>query len=82
MDSTKEFTTTDLNCAAALIAYGFEMKRMERAPDNNRAVFVFDNTKDLQALCARYWVRKLPVDSISKVFDAQRFLKNAIHNKQ
>lgn len=72
-----EFTTSTLNLASALSIY-FPLKRVDY--EGNRAVFVFDDSVELQETIQSYWDDTLQVPA-QKILVTAKLLKSRIAEK-
>jgi hypothetical protein len=74
-----QYTTTDLGSAAALLAAGFALLKLDRETKPGRAFFVFEDSPKLQAALNNYWSGELMVDA-KAYFESSKWLKSRIYN--
>lgn len=71
------YRTTDLSLTAALCVLGFIAKEMEHL-NAHRAVFIFENTRELSDTVERYWQREIKVEP-QDFFNQLKILKARIY---
>lgn len=74
-----QYTTTDLGSAAALLAAGFALQKLDRETNPGRAYFVFEDSPKLRTALDDYWSGGLMVDA-KAYFESSKWLKSRIYN--
>jgi len=75
------FKTQSLSLSAALqVVSTSPLDCIEISPDDNRATFVFDRSKDpsFDEIVARFWAKQLPVDA-QTYFESLRYIKSRLY---
>lgn len=72
------YTTSDLGCAAALVALGAHTQSLDKS-NPARVVFIFGNSPELTKVVESYWNGLLKVDA-KTFFETQKWLKSRIYN--
>lgn len=75
----KTFATYDLYLASAILAMGYELKRLNKK--DKRSEFVFLSNNNLEKIIENYWKFLLPVDA-KTLLETQKHLKDLIYNSQ
>jgi hypothetical protein len=78
VNTTEQYQTTDIGSATALVSVGHSLASLDKT-NPRRALFVFDNSTDLQARLKDYWSGTLSVDA-KTYFENHKWLKSRIYN--
>lgn len=76
--ASKYFQSYDLGCCAALISKDFELVDLDKS-NQNKVLFVFNQSQELDEAVNDYWVGKLYV-SARLMFETIKMLKNRIYS--
>lgn len=74
-----DFRSADLALAAALCVVGFVIEEIEKTV-TGRAVFIFNDTPELQASVDKYWRGEMVVDP-QAYFNQLKILKSRIYER-
>lgn len=78
VNTTEQYQTTDIGSATALVSIGYSLVSLDKS-NPRRALFVFDDSNDLQARLKDYWSGSLSVDA-KTYFETYKWLKSRIYN--
>ncbi|PIR89605.1 MAG: hypothetical protein COU07_01775 [Candidatus Harrisonbacteria bacterium CG10_big_fil_rev_8_21_14_0_10_40_38] len=73
------YRTADLSLTAALSCLGFVIQDVEQL-NSRRAVFTFENTRELAEAVARYWRREIKVEP-QDFFNELKTIKTRIYER-
>lgn len=73
----KEFRTSDLSLASALVVCGYKLQFLDRLT-KKKLEFVFERIESLDEVVQRYWSRNLPLDAQTYSL-AQKGVKNRLY---
>lgn len=76
--NTNIFKTSDLQVAVVLYAHNVPLLSLESTPESAKKIFVFQKTKDIDGLIAKFWGRNLLVEA-TMLFTAERELKRRLY---
>jgi hypothetical protein len=76
---TSEWRTTDLGLCASLTASGFVVSEIDKS-NPRRAVFVFEDTPELQEKVALFWANELKLPA-NVLLEHIRLLKSRIYGE-
>ena len=76
--TNKQYQTTDLAFATCLISLDFQLLDIHKL-DTNRVIFIFADSKPLQATIKAFWDNSLLVNP-KKYFDTLKGLKTRIYS--
>lgn len=77
MSMNNTYQTSDLYCAAALIASGCDLVDIDST--NRRCVFVFKDEESVETVAKKYWAREMMLEPFS-LFSAHKYLKTRIYH--
>lgn len=78
VNTTEQYQTADIGSATALVSAGYSLASLNKT-NPRRALFVFENSSDLQSTLKEYWSGSLSVDA-KTYFETQKWLKSRIYN--
>jgi len=78
-NSNTSYRTADLSLTAALCVLGFVVRDIEQL-NPRRAVFIFENTRELAETAAQYWRRELKVEP-QDYFNQLKVIKARIYER-
>lgn len=73
------FQTPDLWLATCLLARGSKLVSLDKT-NPNKCIFGFAKNTELDLVVKDYWLQNLTFE-VSKLFEAQKFLKSKIYNE-
>lgn len=71
------FTTKDLLLAATLLVNGLPLRDVDRT-NPKQSFFVFDRSKELEAIVERFWARRERIEPLA-LGEQLRYLKSLIY---
>lgn len=74
-----DFETHDLALSAALVAFGYSLSHVHKAPGETRAIFVFVRSSSLDDAIQQYWADDLLL-SPRRYYDALRSVKTRLYS--
>ena len=78
VNTAENYQTSDIGSATALISIGYSLSSFDKT-NSQRALFIFDNSPELQASLKGYWSGNLLVDA-KTFFENHKWLKSRIYN--